>query len=145
MPNEIRRTRSLPRLRSPRRRIGLYGNSPVAHRERLIEDADRTCRGSKIAPARVWAVLLNDKQIHGRDPAIVPEPHPQATLESSSSRADPVFLGATDTQHDRSSRLPTHEHGNRHDRIGTTLRPETTAAILGDVDQILGLNREQPC
>ena len=73
-------------LRSSRRRVRLNRDPPITHRERLIENRDRTRRRAEIAPARVRAVLLNDRQIDGSDTAVIPESHSQPPLEPGSRR-----------------------------------------------------------
>ena len=73
-------------LRSSRRRVRLNRDPPITHRERLIKNRDRTRRRAEIAPARVRAVLLNDRQIDGSDTAVIPESHSQPPLEPGSRR-----------------------------------------------------------
>src|SRR5690606_32222437 len=60
-------------LRTARRRVRQHRHAAEAHRGRRIDERYRVCRRLPVVEAGVRAVLLDDEQIRGRQPAVLRE------------------------------------------------------------------------
>ena len=125
-----------PALRPPRGRVGEHRDRAEAHGEGRVHDGNGARRAAVVAEPAVGTVFLHDEQVRRRDPAVIPEPQADASLEPCPRRPDRVFLRPADPHHDRAAGLPGHVRRDRHDRVGTALGAEPAPAELAHVDQV---------
>ena len=127
-------------LGPPRRCVGQHSNAPKTHRQRGIDDGHGARGTREVTESGVRAVLLYDVQIDRSYPSVGSEADLDTPLKTRSCRSEEVLLGAADAHHDGPAGLLRHVRGDGHDGIPAAFRPESTAAVLGDEHQVLGLD-----
>ena len=68
-------------LRTGRRRVAADGDSPVTHRDGLVQKRHGSGCRAQVAAATVGPILLHDVEIRGREPSFGAEAHPDPPLK----------------------------------------------------------------
>ena len=113
-----------------RRGVGVHRYRAEAHVLGLVAERRHRAGGVEVAGAAVGAGVLNDVEVDGGDPAVVPEAHLREGLEPGARPADVRLLVAVDPQHHRTPGLPRHDRGHVVDGRPGDLAAEPAPAVL---------------
>ena len=130
-------------LRGPRRRVREHRHPAKTHGLGRVDERYGAGRRGPVTEACVQAVLLNDAEVDREHPPVLSKTNLDPPLESGSRLPDKVFFRSVYPHHHRAPGFLRHQCRKHLERIGPSLRAEAASAILGDVDELVGLDAEE--
>ena len=92
----------------------------------------------------VGAIVLEYKQIEGKDAALFGESGLHASVDARAGTADEMLLLAAYAHHNRGVRFPGKDGRNDQGNGGRALAAESAAGIFADEDDLVGIDTQPP-